>query len=72
MSATQEWIKQKFQEESAKNPIVTVHTLRKQIDEMKERIKKLETDMAYSQHSQNEVSASSPEEQRIYELRRTD
>jgi len=37
-----------------------------EIEQLKNRIKQLETDMAYQTY------ATSPEEQRIYDLRRTD
>lgn len=50
MSATQEWIKKKFQEEgldSAKE--YTNMRLTDEITEVKERLKRLETDMAYTQ-----------------------
>jgi len=40
--------------------------LTKEIQELKTRIKQLETDMAYNTYAQ------SPEEQRIYDVRRTD
>ena len=50
MSATQEWIKKKFQEEgldSAKE--YTNMRLTYEFTEVKERLKRLETDMAYTQ-----------------------
>jgi len=40
--------------------------LTKEINDLKNRIKQLETDMAYNTYAQ------SPEEQRIYDVRRTD
>ena len=43
--------------------------LTKEVEELKGRIKQLETDMAYKQRI---TYASSPEEQRIYDLRKTD
>lgn len=66
MSATQEWIKQKFQEESVlgQNVEYTNMRLTREIEELKNRIKRLETDMAYTAY------ATSPEEQRIYDLKK--
>lgn len=45
MSATQQWIKEQFEKESPR--VITEYSLQKQVDELTERIKKLETDMAY-------------------------
>jgi len=66
MSATQEWIKQKFQEENVlgQNVEYTNMKLTREIEELKNRIKQLETDMAYTAY------ATSPEEQRIYDLKK--
>ena len=66
MSATQEWLKQKFKEERVlgENVEYTNMRLTKEIEELKNRIKTLETDMAYTAY------ATSPEEQRIYDLKK--
>lgn len=45
MSATQEWIKQKFAEESPR--IITEYSLQKQIDELLTRVKTLEEEAAW-------------------------
>jgi len=45
MSATQEWIKQKFAEESPR--IITEYSLQKQIDELVTRVKTLEEEVAW-------------------------
>lgn len=45
MSATQEWIKEQFAKESPR--VITEYSLQKQLDELTERVKLLETDMAY-------------------------
>ena len=68
MSQTQEWIKEKFQQESQLGVNTEYNNMRltREIEELKGRIKQLETDMAYQTY------AKSPEEQRIYDLRRTD
>jgi len=68
MSQTQEWIKEKFQQESQLGVNTEYNNMRltREIEELKGRIKQLETDMAYQTY------ATSPEEQRIYNLRRTD
>jgi predicted nuclease with TOPRIM domain len=68
MSQTQEWIKEKFQQESQLGVNTEYNNMRltHEIEELKGRIKQLETDMAYQTY------ATSPEEQRIYDLRRTD
>lgn len=68
MSQTQEWIKEKFQQESQLGVNTEYNNMRltREIEELKCRIKQLETDMAYQTY------ATSPEEQRIYDLRRTD
>jgi len=66
MSVTQEWIKKKFQEENVlgENVEYTNMKLTREIEELKNRIKQLETDMAYTAY------ATSPEEQRIYDLKK--
>lgn len=46
MSATQEWIKEKFSKESPR--IITEYSLQKQVDELYNRVKHLEQDMAYN------------------------
>jgi len=68
MSQTQEWIKEKFREERELGVNVEYNNMRltSEIEQLKNRIKQLETDMAYQTY------ATSPEEQRIYNLRRTD
>jgi len=69
MSQTQEWIKEQYELERkivGENVEYTNMRLSKEIEELKGRIKRLETDMAYNTY------ATSPEEQRIYNLRRTD
>ena len=68
MSQTQEWIKEKFQQESQLGVNTEYNNMRltREIEELKGRIKQLETDMAYQTY------ATSPEEQRIYDLRKTD
>jgi len=68
MSQTQEWIKNKFKEERELGVNVEYNNMRltAEIEQLKNRIKQLETDMAYQTY------ATSPEEQRIYDLRRTD
>lgn len=66
MSQTQEWIKNKFKEERELGINVEYNNMRltKEIEELKNRIKTLETDMAYTAY------ATSPEEQRIYDLKK--
>lgn len=69
MSQTQEWIKEQYELERkivGENVEYTNMRLSKEIEELKGRIKQLETDMAYNTYS------TSPEEQKIYNLRRTD
>ena len=69
MSATQDWIKEQYELERkivGENVEYTNMRLSKEIEELKGRIKQLETDMAYNTYS------TSPEEQKIYNLRRTD
>lgn len=74
MSQTQEpheaYMKRRLKEENI--GVNTAHTnikLTAEIEQLKNRIKQLETDMAYNN---NNNYATSPEEQRIYDLRRTD
>ena len=45
MSATQEWIKQKYAEESPR--IITEYSVQKELDEVKQDIKKLQEDVAW-------------------------
>jgi predicted nuclease with TOPRIM domain len=68
--STDAFLSRKFKESSVpgKNVMYTNMRLTAEIEELKNRIKQLETDMAYN----NQLRASSPEEQRIYDLRRTD
>lgn len=69
MSKTQDWIKEQYDLERkilGENVEYNNMRLTKEIEELKGRIKQLETDMAYQTY------ATSPEEQRIYNLRRTD
>ena len=72
MSATQDWIKEQYELELKIAGVNTEYTnmrLTKELEELKERMKKVETDMAYTQKVR---FAQSPEEQRIYDLRQTD
>ena len=48
MSATQEWLKEKFREEAS---LVSYSNMRltEEIEELKARLKKVETDIAYTQ-----------------------
>lgn len=69
MSATQDWIKEQYDLELkivGENVEYTNMRLSKEVEELKERLKKIETDMAYTQKIR---FASSPEEQRIYDLK---
>jgi predicted nuclease with TOPRIM domain len=68
MSQTQDWIKEKFKEDRVLGVNTEYNNMRltAEIEQLKNRIKQLETDMAYQTY------ATSPEEQRIYDLRRTD
>ena len=68
MSATQEWLKQKFREDAG---LVAYSNTRltEEIEDLKERLKKVETDMAYTQKIR---FAQSPEEQRINDIRNID
>lgn len=67
MSATQEWIKQKFQEEGLGYVAYNNERLTDEVQELQARIKTLEMDMAHIIKNRN--IASSPEEQRIYDLK---
>jgi len=64
MSVTQEWIKNKFKEERELGVDTEYMRLTAEINQLKDRIKQLETDMAYTAY------ATSPEEQRIYDLKK--
>lgn len=69
MSKTQDWIKEQYELERkvlGENVEYNNMRLTAEIEQLKNRIKQLETDMAYQTY------ATSPEEQRIYDLRRTD
>ena len=68
MSATQEWLRKKFQEEATPASYSNIR-LTEEIEDLKERLKKVETDMAYTQKIR---FAQSPEEQRINEIRNID
>ena len=59
MSQTQEWIKEKFREERELGVNVEYNNMRltAEIEQLKNRIKQLETDMAYQTYAVN------PEEQ---------
>lgn len=70
MSATQDWIKEQYELELKIAGVNTEYTnmrLTKELEELKERLKKVETDMAYTQKVR---FAQSPEEQRIYDLKK--
>ena len=66
MSVTQEWLKEKFKEDRVvgENVEYTNMKLTREIEDLKNRIKTLETDMAYTAY------ATSPEEQRMYDLKK--
>jgi hypothetical protein len=68
MPQTQDWIKEKFKQEQVLGVNAEYNNMRltSEIEQLKNRIKQLETDMAYNTY------ATSPEEQRIYDLRRKD
>lgn len=68
MSATQEWLRKKFKEDAVPMAYNNVQ-LTNEIEDLKERLKKVETDMAYTQKIR---FAQSPEEQRINEIRNID
>lgn len=46
MSATQEWIKEQYAEKSTR--IITEYSLQKQVDDLINRVRQLEEDMAYN------------------------
>lgn len=63
----EDFMNRMMREENDKRGVSTEYNnmrLTKEIEELKARIKQLETDMAYNTY------APSPEEQRIYDLRR--
>ena len=63
----EDYMKRRLREEGiGVNTEYTNMRLTKEIEELKDRIKTLETDMAYTAY------ATSPEEQRIYDLRQKD
>lgn len=67
MSQTQDWIKEQYELERkivGENVEYNNMRLTKEIEELKDRIKQLETDMAYQTY------ATSPEEQKIYDLKK--
>jgi hypothetical protein len=67
MSATQDWIKEQYELERkilGENVEYNNMRLTREIEDLKNRIKQLETDMAYTAY------ATSPEEQRIYDLKK--
>ena len=73
MSATQDWIKEQFELESkireeqlGVNIEYNNMRLTREVEDLQERLKKLETDMAYTQ----KIRFQSPEEQRIYDLKK--
>ena len=68
MSATQEWLRKKFKEDAVPMAYNNVQ-LTNEIEDLKERLKKVETDMAYTQKIR---FAQSPEEQRINDIRNID
>jgi len=76
MSATQEWLRKKFQEEArtarTTGDLYNEYSnsrLTKEVEDLKERLKKVETDMAYTQKIR---FAQSPEEQKINDIRNID
>ena len=73
MSATQDWIKEQFEleakireEQLGVNIEYNNMRLTREVEDLKERLKKLETDMAYTQ----KIRFQSPEEQPIYDLKK--
>ena len=67
MSQTQDWIKEQYELElkiAGENVEYNNMRLTKEIEQLKNRIKQLETDMAYQTY------ATSPEEQKIYDLKK--
>lgn len=71
----EDYMKRKMVEESKGRTTGDVYNeysnlrLTKEIEELKERLKRVETDMAYTQKIRF-VDAESPEEQKIYDLRK--
>lgn len=68
MSSYEAYMVKRLKEEDEKAGITIQHSnlrLTKEVEELKARIKQLETDMAY----QTKLFATSPEEQRIYDLK---
>lgn len=47
MSATQVWIKEQFEKESKENPTTDVWSLKHDLDEVKQDIKKLQEDVSW-------------------------
>jgi len=45
MSATQEWIKEQFAKDS--KPVITEYSLQKEVNELKQDIKKLQEDISW-------------------------
>lgn len=54
MSATQEWIKEQFAKDQPR--IITEYSLQKQVDDLMNRVKQLEEDMAYNMKDQSNVN----------------
>ena len=72
MASYESYMVNRIKEEDEKLGTTTMYNnmrLTKEVEELKGRIKQLETDMAYRQRI---TYATSPEEQRIYDLRKTD
>ncbi len=72
MASYESYMVNRIKEEEEKLGTTTMYNnmrLTKEVEELKGRIKQLETDMAYRQRI---TYATSPEEQRIYDLRKTD
>lgn len=70
MSKTQDWIKEQYELEVkilGENVEYTNMRLTKEVEDLKKRLKKIEVDMAYTQKVK---FAESPEEQKIYDLKK--
>ena len=70
MSKTQDWIKEQYELEVkilGENVEYTNMRLTKEVEDLKQRLKKIEVDMAYTQKVK---FAESPEEQKIYDLKK--
>ena len=70
MSKTQDWIKEQYELEVkilGENVEYTNMRLTKEVEDLKQRLKKIEVDMAYTQKIK---FAESPEEQKIYDLKK--